>query len=66
VRYSKFLEIPKELIKILKLPDNSYIEYYENLQVRKDKDNNIIVKYLQTTVGRVIFNYTIHKILNLL
>jgi hypothetical protein len=66
VRYSKFLEIPKESIKIFKLPDESYIEYYENLQIRKDKNNNIIVKYLQTTVGRVIFNYTIHKILNLL
>jgi DNA-directed RNA polymerase subunit beta' len=66
VRYMKFLEIPKESIKILKLPDESYIEYYENLQIRKDKNNNIIVKYLQTTVGRVIFNYTIHKILNLL
>ena len=52
-------------IKVFKLSDESYIEYYENLQIRKDKNNNILVKYLQTTVGRVIFNYTIHKILNL-
>ena len=66
VRYNKFLEIPQKPIKIFKLRDESYIEYYENLQVRKDKNNSIIVKYLQTTVGRVIFNYTIHKILNLL
>jgi len=65
VRYTKFLEIPQKPIKIFKLRDESYIEYYENLQVRKDKNNSIIVKYLQTTVGRVIFNYTIHKILNL-
>lgn len=65
IRYTQFLEIPEKPIKILKLSDESYIEYYENLQIRKDKNNNIIVKYLQTTVGRVIFNYTIHKILNL-
>lgn len=66
VRYNKFLEIPQKPIKIFKLRDESYIEYYENLQVRRNKNNTIIVKYLQTTVGRVIFNYTIHKILNLL
>jgi DNA-directed RNA polymerase subunit beta' len=65
IRYPQFLEIPEKPIKVFKLSDESYIEYYENLQIRKDKNNNILVKYLQTTVGRVIFNYTIHKILNL-
>nr|AWT38979.1 RNA polymerase beta [Eunotogramma sp.] len=66
VRYSKELLTPSDLIKKIKLKDNSYIEYYENIQIRKDKDNNIIVKYLQTTTGRVIFNYTIQKTLNIL
>lgn len=66
VRYKKSLEIPKHLIKTIKFVDDSYIQYYENLQIRKDKDNNILVKYLQTTTGRVIFNYTIQTILNLL
>ena len=40
--------------------------FYDIRLYVKDKNNSIIVKYLQTTVGRVIFNYTIHKILNLL
>ena len=66
VRYKKSLEIPKHLIKTIKFVDDSSIQYYENLQIRKDKDNNILVKYLQTTTGRVIFNYTIQTILNLL
>ena len=48
------------------LKDNSYIEYYDNLQVRKDANNNVIVQYIQTTTGRVIFNYTIQKILKLI
>jgi DNA-directed RNA polymerase subunit beta' len=66
VRYAKSLEISTQSIKIIKLADESYIEYYDNLQIRKDKNKNILVKYLQTTTGRVIFNYTIQKILNLL
>jgi DNA-directed RNA polymerase subunit beta' len=66
VRYAKSLEIPRRSIKIVKLADESCIEYYDNLQIRKDKKNKIIVKYLQTTTGRVIFNYTIQKILSLL
>jgi len=48
------------------LPDNSVIEYYENLQIRKDSNGEIITQYLQTTTGRVILNYTIQKTLNFL
>ena len=55
-----------KLIHRIDLNDQSYIEYYENVQIRKDKNDNIIVQYLQTTTGRVIFNYTIQKTLNLL
>ena len=56
----------ENLIKKIVLKDGSLIEYYENLQVRKDKDGNIIAQYLQTTTGRVILNYTIQKTLNFL
>ena len=48
------------------LSDNSVIEYYENLQIRKDPEGKIITQYLQTTTGRVILNYTIQKTLNFL
>ena len=48
------------------MKDESYIEYYENLQIRKDINDNIIVQYIQTTTGRVIFNYTIQKTLKLI
>ena len=66
VRYNNELTAPSKILKIIKLPDKSSIEFYENLQIRKDKNDNIIVKYLYTTTGRVIFNYTIQKTLNLL
>ena len=46
-----------DLIKRIKLPDLSIIEYYKDLQIRKDQTGNVIVKYLQTTTGRALFNY---------
>ena len=55
-----------ELIKTIKLNDNSIVEYYDNLQIKKDLNGEIIVQYLQTTTGRVILNYTIQKTLNFL
>jgi DNA-directed RNA polymerase subunit beta' len=50
------------LIKTVKLNDNTFIEYYENRQVRKAENGEIIVQYLQTTTGRAILNYTIQKL----
>lgn len=66
VRYIDPVEDFGLLIKKLVLNDGSYIEYYENLQIRKDVNDNIIVQYIQTTTGRVIFNYTIQKTLKLI
>ena len=54
------------LIKKIKLNDDTIIEYYENMQIRKTKDDDIIVQYFQTTTGRVILNYTIQNTLNFL
>ena len=48
------------------LSDDSVIEYYENLQIRKDPNGKTITQYLQTTTGRVILNSTIQKTLNFL
>ena len=52
--------------KQITLSDNSVIERYENLQIRKDAKGELITQYLQTTTGRVILNYTIQKTLNFL
>ena len=68
IRYNKSLEksFYLNLIKKVQLADFTFIEYYENLQIRKDQTGKVIVKYLQTTTGRAIFNYTIQKTLNIL
>ena len=59
-------QVKLTLIKEVKLKDNTTLEYYENLQIRKDEDGKEIVRYIQTTTGRVILNYTIQKTLNFL
>jgi len=66
VRYHNENQFTSNLIKTIELNENTIIEYYENLQIRKSKDGNIIVQYLRTTTGRAILNYTIKKILNFL
>jgi DNA-directed RNA polymerase subunit beta' len=54
------------LLKTIKLEDGTRIEFYEDRQVRKTKDGEIIVQYLKTTTGRAILNYIIQKTLNFL
>jgi DNA-directed RNA polymerase subunit beta' len=66
VRYSTDINNDSNLIKRKELNDKSFIEYYKNLQIRKNKNGDVIVKYLQTTAGRVILNYTVQKTLNFL
>ena len=68
VRYNKTLEksVYLNLIKKVQLTDLTFIEYYENLQIRKDQNGKVIAQYLQTTTGRAIFNYTIQKTLNII
>nr|YP_010533639.1 RNA polymerase beta' subunit [Gomphonema parvulum]UXX44790.1 RNA polymerase beta' subunit [Gomphonema parvulum] len=55
-----------DVIKTLKLNDDTVIEYYENRQIRKTKNGEIIVHYIRTTTGRAILNYIIQKTLNFL
>ena len=59
-------QVKSNLINKIKLNDGTTIEYYQNLQIRKNKDGETIVRYLRTTTGRVILNYTIQKTLNFL
>jgi DNA-directed RNA polymerase subunit beta' len=55
-----------DITKVLKLNDETLIEYYPDRQIRKTKDGEIIVHYIRTTTGRAIFNYIIQKTLNFL
>ena len=64
VRYLSKSTDSLQLIKKQSLPDGSFIEFYENLQIRKTSEGELIVQYLQTTTGRVILNYTIQKTIN--
>ena len=57
------IESESNMIKIIKLKDESFIEYYKNQQIRKTKDGTIIVRYVRTTTGRALFNYVIQKTL---
>nr|YP_009686386.1 RNA polymerase beta [Halamphora coffeaeformis]QDR25133.1 RNA polymerase beta [Halamphora coffeaeformis] len=53
------------LVKTSSLNDNTTIEWYQNEQLRKSKDGEILAKYVKTTTGRAILNYIIQKTLNL-
>jgi DNA-directed RNA polymerase subunit beta' len=66
VRYNDQQVEKGNFIKKTRLNDGSIIEYYQNVQIRKSVDGSSIVQYIQTTTGRVIFNYTIQKTLNLI
>nr|YP_010537689.1 RNA polymerase b' subunit [Tenuicylindrus belgicus]UYC31606.1 RNA polymerase b' subunit [Tenuicylindrus belgicus] len=65
VRYLEKIELLQPLIKTIQLNDGSRIEYYNQLQIRKNQANEIIAQYIQTTTGRVIFNTTVQKVLNM-
>ena len=66
IRQNNFSSELSKVVKKIKLNDGTTIEYYDNLQVRKDENETIIVQYLRTTTGRVLLNYTIQNTLNLL
>jgi DNA-directed RNA polymerase subunit beta' len=54
------------LSKVIKLKDETTLEYYKDRQIRKTKNGEVIVQYLRTTTGRAILNYVIQKTLNFL
>lgn len=66
VRIEEKEPVLTNLIKTVALPDETVVEHYEDRQIRRTKDNEIIVQYLQTTTGRAILNYIIQKTLNFL
>ena len=66
VRIKETQQIVKNLIKTSHLNDGTKIEYYETQQIRKTRNDETIVTYVQTTTGRAILNYVIQKTLNYL
>jgi len=66
VRIKALIIDQSSLIKKIPLTDGTIIEYYEDRQVRKAKNGEILTQYLKTTTGRAIFNYIIQKTLNFL
>jgi DNA-directed RNA polymerase subunit beta' len=66
IRYNILNPNLSNLLKKITLTDQTVIEYYENLQIRKTLEGEIIVQYIKTTTGRAILNYTIQKTLNFL
>lgn len=67
VRYNCMISNNDHLpLKRFVLNDQTRITHYGNLQIRTDQNNQIIVKYVKTTTGRVILNYTVQKSLNFL
>ena len=65
VRIQEEDSILESPIKIKELSDNTIIEYYEDHQIRKTKEGEMIVKYCKTTTGRALLNYIIQTTLNL-
>lgn len=66
VRIDKNESFSSNLLKTIELNDKTIIEYYEDRQIRKTQDGELIAQYLQTTTGRAILNYIIQKTLNFL
>jgi DNA-directed RNA polymerase subunit beta' len=53
---------PVEKLKKIKFSDDTTLHIYTNYQVRIDNKGDVLVKYILTTPGRVIFNNLLHSI----
>lgn len=53
------------LLKTKKFKDKSVLKIYKNCQLRESKDKKLIVRYIRTTVGRIIFNQSLNTLLTL-
>ena len=66
VRYNGYLEdTNQQPLRIITIDKNSRLLIYKDKQVKEDKNKNILVTYLRTTIGRLKFNNFIEKSLNL-
>ena len=68
VRYEgevETLEPDNEVIESEKLADGSVVKYYRQRVVRESSSGEHISQYLNTTIGRIIYNKTIQDALEL-
>jgi DNA-directed RNA polymerase subunit beta' len=66
LRFNGYLEDDNtKPINILNFKDSSRIILYKNKQVRENKNGKIIVTYIRTTVGRILFNKIVNESLNI-
>lgn len=49
------------LLEKIVLDDASTLEIYDDCQIRRSSEGNVITKYILTTPGRVLFNQLIHS-----
>ena len=61
VRYKSDQTQNENLMNKIVLNDNTFIECYETLQLRKNQDGDTLVQYIRTTTGRVLLNVTIQQ-----
>ena len=64
-----WLQIPNNTSNLVRndsFSNKTIIEYEHKKQIRKNLKGDILVQYMQTTIGRVILNSVIQKMLNFL
>ena len=58
------LDTPLKLIEKITLSKTTNLIIYNNLQRKETIDGELLVQYLRTTPGRIIFNQCVNDILN--
>nr|YP_011005329.1 RNA polymerase beta' subunit [Chorda asiatica]QWK43073.1 RNA polymerase beta' subunit [Chorda asiatica]WAM62192.1 RNA polymerase beta' subunit [Chorda asiatica] len=58
------LDIQLKFLKTIVLSNNENLHIYNNLQRKETKTGELLVQYIRTTPGRIIFNECVNDILN--
>jgi len=58
------LDSPLKFIKKIVLSNTNILIIYNNLQRKETIDGELLVQYIRTTPGRIIFNQCVNDILN--
>lgn len=58
------LDIQLKFLKTIVLSNNDNLHIYNNLQRKETKAGELLVQYIRTTPGRIIFNECVNDILN--